>query len=582
MPEGGLDAGQALAEICMAGLGWASILPGDMGGVTWPHVFVTTDHPTAACLFSQYAGWQISTDGFFAMGSGPMRAAYAHEELFARFDYREEPSEVVGVLEGRKLPTAAVVQYICERTGVTSDKLCLLIAPTASQAGNVQVVARSVETALHKLLELGFDVRQVQSACGSAPLPPVAANDMAGIGRTNDAILYGARVTLWVRGADAALAEIGPSVPACSSAAFGKPFLEVFEEAGRDFYKIDKQSVQPGRNHVLQSRQRQCPSLRPDRAGHHEDGLVRDRRNVKIALLAQPGSWYSRELTRAAVERGHRQPAVRFPKLVGSVGGHDRGLAVDGDDLLSYDAVIVRTMPPGSLEQVVYRMDALWRLAAAGVVVLNPPKALECAVDKYLALVRLESAGLTVPATIVCENAEAALEAFDHLGGDVVVKPIFGSEGRGIVRVSDPRPRPPHVPHAGTDSGRAVRAAVHRERRFRRAGAGAWRARAGRHAAAGQRRLPRATFPAGQSRKSISPTDDEMPNGARGGRSDRGTLRRRRSALRSRRDVLCHRGQRRPRLARLPARDGPRRGRRRDRELGIVAATGRSDGRRTP
>jgi len=243
--EGGLDAGQALAEICMAGLGWVSILPGDVAGLAWPHVFVTTDHPTAACLYSQYAGWQIATEGFFAMGSGPMRAAYAHEELFAKLDYREFSSEVVGVLEGRKLPNAAVVQYICERTGVTSDKLCLLIAPTASQAGNVQVVARSIETALHKLLELGFDVRQIKSACGSAPLPPVAADDMAGIGRTNDAILYGARVTLWVRGPDSALTEVGPAVPACSSSAFGKPFLEVFEEAGRDFYKIDRQLFSP-------------------------------------------------------------------------------------------------------------------------------------------------------------------------------------------------------------------------------------------------------------------------------------------------------------------------------------------------
>jgi methenyltetrahydromethanopterin cyclohydrolase len=243
--EGGLDAGQALAEICMAGLGWVSILPGDVAGVAWPHVFVTTDHPTAACLYSQYAGWQIATEGFFAMGSGPMRAAYAHEELFAKLDYREVSSEVVGVLEGRKLPNAAVVRYICERTGVTSDKLCLLIAPTASQAGNVQVVARSIETALHKLLELGFDVRQIKSACGSTPLPPVAADDMAGIGRTNDAILYGARVTLWVRGEDSALADVGPAVPACSSSAFGKPFLEVFEAAGRDFYKIDRHLFSP-------------------------------------------------------------------------------------------------------------------------------------------------------------------------------------------------------------------------------------------------------------------------------------------------------------------------------------------------
>jgi RimK family alpha-L-glutamate ligase len=159
---------------------------------------------------------------------------------------------------------------------------------------------------------------------------------------------------------------------------------------------------------------------------------------VKIGLVAQPGSWYARELMRAAGQRGHHARPIEFPKLIGSVGTADCGLSAQGEDLLALDAVIVRTMPPGSLEQVVYRMDALWRLSAAGIRVLNPPKALECAVDKYLALVRMESAGLTVPSTVVCENAEAALEAFDRLEGDVVVKPIFGSEGRGIVRVSDP------------------------------------------------------------------------------------------------------------------------------------------------
>ncbi len=179
------------------------------------------------------------------MGSGPMRAVYAREDLFARLGFREQAGEAVGVLEGRKLPNKAVVQYICERTGVTSDKLRLLIAPTASQAGTVQIVSRSIETALHKLFELGFDVRQIKSACGSAPLPPVAGDDMTGIGRTNDAILYGARVTLWVRCSDSVLTELGPSVPACSSSAFGKPFLEIFEEAGRDFYKIDKHLFSP-------------------------------------------------------------------------------------------------------------------------------------------------------------------------------------------------------------------------------------------------------------------------------------------------------------------------------------------------
>jgi ribosomal protein S6--L-glutamate ligase len=158
---------------------------------------------------------------------------------------------------------------------------------------------------------------------------------------------------------------------------------------------------------------------------------------MKIALLGQPKSWYCRQLARAGQARGHQCLRIDFPKLVGRVGGVRSGLGVDGVDLFDVDAVVVRTMPPGSLEQVVYRMDALWRLAAAGVTVFNSPKAIECAVDKYLTLVRLEEAGLTVPQTIVCEGAEAALDAFEELGRDVVVKPIFGSEGRGMVRVSN-------------------------------------------------------------------------------------------------------------------------------------------------
>jgi ribosomal protein S6--L-glutamate ligase len=159
---------------------------------------------------------------------------------------------------------------------------------------------------------------------------------------------------------------------------------------------------------------------------------------LKIAILAKPRSWYCRDLSRAAAERGHECRRVDFPKIVGRIGVADTSVSAGPEDLTAFDAVIVRTMPPGTLEQVVYRMDALWRLAAAGVTVLNPPKAVECAVDKYLASVRLEQAGLTVPPTVVCEDAADALVAFERLGGDVVVKPIFGSEGRAIVRVSDP------------------------------------------------------------------------------------------------------------------------------------------------
>lgn len=159
---------------------------------------------------------------------------------------------------------------------------------------------------------------------------------------------------------------------------------------------------------------------------------------MHIAVLGTPGSWYCADLERAAVERGHQLFRIDFPHLTARVGLSAAPMSWHDRDLTKMDAVIVRTMPPGTLEQVVFRMDALARVEAAGVVVLNPPKAVECAVDKYLATARLAAAGLDVPETVVCENSESALEAFSQLGGDVVVKPIFGSEGRGILRVGDP------------------------------------------------------------------------------------------------------------------------------------------------
>ena len=164
---------------------------------------------------------------------------------------------------------------------------------------------------------------------------------------------------------------------------------------------------------------------------------------MQIAVLSNPGSWYLQDLSRAARQRGHECLGTRFPQIVARLGTDETGNSNETirdteGDLDQADAVIVRTMPPGSLEQVVFRMDALARLEQLGVTVINSPRAIECAVDKYLSTARLLSAGIPVPPTVACENSEAALEAFDSLGGDVVVKPIFGAEGRGIVRVSDP------------------------------------------------------------------------------------------------------------------------------------------------
>ncbi|MFQ5733933.1 MAG: RimK family alpha-L-glutamate ligase [Planctomycetaceae bacterium] len=161
---------------------------------------------------------------------------------------------------------------------------------------------------------------------------------------------------------------------------------------------------------------------------------------MHLAVLGNPKSWYAADLERAATARGHRFVRLEYRQLAAFVPGDDRRPEYRNEDveLSDLDAVIVRTMPPGSLERVVFRMDVLARLEAAGVAVLNGPKAIECAVDKYLTTSRLQAAGLPVPETFVCEQADAALAACERLGGDVVVKPVFGAEGRGIVRVSDP------------------------------------------------------------------------------------------------------------------------------------------------
>ena len=151
---------------------------------------------------------------------------------------------------------------------------------------------------------------------------------------------------------------------------------------------------------------------------------------MRFAILSAGNGWHVRDLQRAATQLSHEAVAVDFRRIHASVAA--------GTDLLAgFDGIIVRTMPPGSLEQVIFRMDALHRLQAAGISVLNPPAAVEACVDKYLASARLAAAGLPVPPTIVCQHADAAMEAFAALGGDVVVKPLFGSEGRGMMRLAD-------------------------------------------------------------------------------------------------------------------------------------------------
>jgi ribosomal protein S6--L-glutamate ligase len=151
---------------------------------------------------------------------------------------------------------------------------------------------------------------------------------------------------------------------------------------------------------------------------------------MRIGILGAESGWHVQDMQRAARALDHEAIAIDFRRIEANVHCPPNGLS-------GFDRILVRTMPPGSLEQVIFRMDVLQRLEAEGIPVLNPPRAVEICVDKYLASARLAAAGLDVPPTAVCQNAEAALEAFDQLDGDVIVKPLFGSEGRGMMRVSD-------------------------------------------------------------------------------------------------------------------------------------------------
>lgn len=238
---GGLRAGAHLAEVCLAGLAEVKLTHGVAGS----QVDIYTDHPVAACMASQYAGWQVSVGDYFAMGSGPMRCAANSEPLMQDIDFGEAATHAVGVLEAAQLPNDEVCAKLAADCNLPPSELTLCIAPTASIAGTVQVVARTVETTLHKMHELGFDIKQVRSGHGSAPLPPVAANDLVGIGRTNDAILYGGRVTLWVHAEDDELNELVAKIPSQASRDFGVPFGEIFKRYDGDFYKIDPHLFSP-------------------------------------------------------------------------------------------------------------------------------------------------------------------------------------------------------------------------------------------------------------------------------------------------------------------------------------------------
>jgi methenyltetrahydromethanopterin cyclohydrolase len=242
---GGLEAGLAFAAVCMGGLGRIDPVPVTVGDRAWPGLSVSVDDPASACLAAQYAGWKLEHEKFFALASGPGRALARVEELFTELSWREEATRAVLCLETRDDPPPEVVAEVAERCGVQASDVTFLIAPTASVCGSVQIAARVVETALHKLHELGVDPARVRNGWGWCPVAPVAGDDPAAIGRTNDAVLYGGTVHLRLDGEDDELADLAVRLPSAASDAFGTPFKELLEAAGWNFYDVDPMLFSP-------------------------------------------------------------------------------------------------------------------------------------------------------------------------------------------------------------------------------------------------------------------------------------------------------------------------------------------------
>lgn len=247
---GTLQGGRLLAEVCLAGLAEVQINQFPLGEHCLPGIQVSTDQPLAACIAAQYAGWPVTGEKYYAMGSGPARLLRGREPMLEQLGLREESDVAVLVLEASRPPAAELLEAIAAECRVDPRNLHVALARTASLAGLIQIVARSVETTLHKLHELGFDLHRVRSAIGWAPLPPVPANDLVGIGWSNDAILYGARSQLFVDADEAEIAKLAGRLTSDSSADFGAPFVEIFERYGRDFYKIDKMLFSPAQTTI--------------------------------------------------------------------------------------------------------------------------------------------------------------------------------------------------------------------------------------------------------------------------------------------------------------------------------------------
>ena len=240
--KGSYEAGRLFAEACLGGLGSVSFAVDS--AIAVPSVTVEVANPPMACLASQYAGWALKGENFYALGSGPARSLYGNEPLYATLGYKETSSVAVLAIESSKFPPDSLLESVAACCRVDISNLYVLIAPTNSLAGSIQIVSRVVETALHKLFELGYDVSKVLHGFGTCPVPPLPKDFMTAMGWTNDAVLYGGKVWITLHD-EVSVDSLVEKLPSSSSSDYGLPFLDLFKRYNYDFYQVDPMLFSP-------------------------------------------------------------------------------------------------------------------------------------------------------------------------------------------------------------------------------------------------------------------------------------------------------------------------------------------------
>ncbi len=247
---GSFKAGELYTKVCLGGLADVGIsIPGDLSeNFALPSVKIKTDFPAISTLGSQKAGWSVSVEDFFALGSGPARAlALKPAETYKEIGYKDEADLAILTLEADRLPGVDVTEVIASESNVSPKNVYVLVAPTSSLVGSIQISGRVVENGTYKMLEfLHFDVNKVKHAAGIAPIAPVDPDGLKAMGKTNDAVLFGGRTYYYIESEEGDdVKSMAEKLPSSASAGYGKPFFDVFKEAEFDFYKIDKGMFAP-------------------------------------------------------------------------------------------------------------------------------------------------------------------------------------------------------------------------------------------------------------------------------------------------------------------------------------------------